>query len=249
VRAFSTARSERRLCGERALSQRRRRGWAACGPVHRGVGSGWAGWVGGSHSRPVPPALARDLLARRGGQIPAFRAALLARAGFRPVTRQVPALAAGACRQCWNLPRSAGIRARSALGAVWVEAVWVEAVWMEAVWMEAVWVEAVRVVGRRAGTPGGTAVAAAAALGIHASQTRPAAPGPTDAAEGGPYSGVMQLVVVILGDHALARRAPPARLHRRSADGVLGCDGVPGVTRSPAGDQAQGAGQLLAGRG
>jgi hypothetical protein len=34
--------------------------------------------------------------------------------------------------------------------------------------------------------PGGPAVAATAALGIHASQARPAAPHPTDAAEGGP---------------------------------------------------------------
>src|SRR6476646_3628676 len=59
--------------------------------------------------------------------------------------------------------------------------------------------------------------------------------------------GVLELVVVVLDD-PLARRAPPARVHRRVAYDMAGRGGVVGVAGAPAGAQAQGAGQLVAGR-
>jgi hypothetical protein len=58
------------------------------------------------------------------------------------------------------------------------------------------------------------------------------------------HSGEVQLVGLVV-DGALARRAPPARLHRRAADLVPGDVSGVGVTGAPAGQETERAGELL----
>ena len=59
--------------------------------------------------------------------------------------------------------------------------------------------------------------------------------------------GEVQLLVLVVGEGSLARRAPPARLHRRAADRVPGRGRALGVAGPPAREQPERAGQLLAG--
>src|SRR5258708_5563388 len=56
----------------------------------------------------------------------------------------------------------------------------------------------------------------------------------------------VELVGLVVGGRTLARRAPPARLHRRAADRVPGGLGPFRVACAPTRQQAQGAGQLAA---
>ena len=57
----------------------------------------------------------------------------------------------------------------------------------------------------------------------------------------------VELFVLVVGDHALTRGAPPPGLHGRAALRVAGRGGAVGVARPPAGDQAERAGEFLAG--